>query len=705
MHERNTHGQPTRPVLSNPGPSWRLGVDVGGTFVDFASYHRDGGMTVHKVPAEPADLPGSIMRGIADLAARHGTDAGTFLGRMDLLVHGTTVATNAVLTGSGSRTGLLTTRGTRDALEMRRGVKEAPLDNKYEGPPPLVPRYLRLPVDERVDWNGEVLAELDAGSLETAVEALKSHEVEAVAVCLMHAYANDAHERRVAARLREALPDAYVTASSELLPQLGYYSRVSTAVLNSYVGPLLKSYLTSFAARLADAGFAGQLLIMNSGAGLMAPAEIIPRAAAALLSGPAAAPVAARLYAGASDCAVIDMGGTSLDISLASGGEPREVTEGRVGRYATALPMIDIRTIGAGGGSIARIDMGGSLQVGPESAGVVPGPACYGKGGTLPTCTDVDLLLGYLDAGYFLGGRIPLVREPAGRAVRQHLAGPLAVSVEEAAVAAYEVINAGIAAGVRDMIVDHGLDPEAMPMVVGGGAGPVHAAAVAMELGMRKVIVPRQSGVFCAVGMLFADLKHDLVRSYYASGEQPDPERWRALFGGMADQGRSTLVSEGARPEEVEVRYSADVRYLRQIHELRLPVDANLAERLRMDDLHARFDHLHERLFGYRLPEEPLEVVNLRTRCLARRRRPELPRVRTTGPATPAPTGAREAYSPGEMRFREFAVYRGDSMDGGCRLEGPVIVELPQTTVVVPAAFSVRLDEAGSFVLTRRDGS
>ena len=527
-------------------------------------------------------------------------------------------------------------------------------------------------------------------------------------MCLMHAYANDAHERRVAARLREALPDVYLTVSSELLPQSGYYSRVSTAVLNSYVGPLLKSYLLSLAARLAGAGFGGQLLIMNSAAGLMAPEEMIPRAAAALLSGPAAAPVAARVYAGAagaSDCAVIDMGGTSLDISLASGGEPREVTEGRVGRYATALPMIDIRTIGAGGGSIARIDAGGGLQVGPRSAGAAPGPACYGRGGTLPTCTDVDLLLGYLDPDYFLGGRMRLAREPAERAVREHLAGPLAVSVEEAAVAAYEVINADMAAGVRDMIVDHGLDPEAMPLVVGGGAGPVHAAAVAMELGMAQVIVPRQSGVFCAVGMLFADLKHDLVRSYYAAGEQLDPERWRALFAAMAAEGRRTLEAEGARPEDVEVRCSADLRYLRQIHELNLPVDEDLAECLEVDDLHTRFDALHERHFGYRLPEETLEVVNLRVRCVARRPRPELPRVGTEGAGTPALHGTRRAYSPGEMTFREFAVYRGDSMGAGCRLQGPVIVELPQTTLVVPAVFDVRLDEAGSFVLSRGGAS
>ena len=277
--------------------------------------------------------------------------------------------------------------------------------------------------------------------------------------------------------------------------------------------------------------------------------------------------------------------------------------------------------------------------------------------------------------------------------------------MEEAAAGAFEVLNAGMAAGIRDMIVDHGLDPETVPMVVGGGAGPVHAAAVAMELGVREVIAPRQSGVFCAVGMLFADLKHDLVRSCFASAERLDPDRWRTLFAAMAEEGHRTLVSEGARPEEVEVRYSADLRYLRQIHELNLPVDAGLAACLRTGELHARFDALHERLFGYALPEEVLEVVNVRVRCVARRPRPELPRTAGNGTPPPQPDGVRRAYSPGEMTFREFPVYRGDFMGGGCRLQGPAIVELAQTTLVVPSVFSLRVDEVGSFVLTQHDGA
>ena len=459
---------------------YRMGVDIGGTFVDFALWDSDGEMAVYKVPAEPGDLAGSIMRGIAQLAEQRGADVGTFLRATTLLVHGTTVATNAVLTGRGSRTALLTTRGTRDALEMRRGVKEEPLDNKYEPPAPMVPRYLRLPVDERVDWNGNVLEELDAGSLEAAVKALKFHEVEAVAVCLMHAYANGAHERRVAERLRAALPEAYLTVSSELLPQSGYYSRVSTAVLNSYVGPLLESYLLSLSAAFARSGFRGTT----------AHHELRGRTDVA----------GGDHSAGGSGAVVGSGGGAGGRAGLRRRSRSVRLRGHRHGRHESGhLPGVGRRTQGGyrGPGRALRHGVAddrhpharrrrrqhrpcrrgrGAFRWARRAPGRRPGPACYGKGGTLPTCTDVDLLLGYLDPRYFLGGRMPLLREPAERAVREHLAGPLGISVEEAAVAAFEVINAGMAAGIRDMIVDHGLDPEAMPMVVGGGAGPVHAA-------------------------------------------------------------------------------------------------------------------------------------------------------------------------------------------------------------------------------------
>jgi N-methylhydantoinase A len=679
-----------------------LGIDVGGTFVDFALAVPGGGLVTHKVLAEPADLAGSVLQGLAELAALGGQSRDELLRGLPLIVHGTTVATNAVLTHEGSRVGLLTTAGTRDALEMRRGIKEEVLNNKYAGPPPLVPRYLRLPVVERLDSAGEVLTPWDPASVDQALEVLAAQQVEAVAICFMHAYANDAHERAVAERVRVRLPGAYVTLSSELMPQLGYYQRVSTAVLNSYVGPLLSAYLLTLDARLRGTGFGGGLLIVNSTGGVMAPAEIARRAAAALVSGPAAGPIAGRLYAERQDsahCAVIDMGGTSLDMSLVWDGEPLVTAEGTIGRYALALPMIDIRTIGAGGGSIGWLDDGGVLHVGPQSAGAAPGPACYGRGGTLPTCTDANVLLGYVAPDSFLGGRMRLDCQAAERAVRDHLATPLGLSTDEAAVAMFEVIGASMSTGIRDMIVDRGLDPRALPLVVGGGAGPVHAGALAAELEIARVLIPRESAVFCATGMLFADLKYDLVQSYCVPLPRLDRDRWRAYYEGMAHRGQAALVAQRAPPASITVRYAADLRYTRQLHELTVPLSATDVAEADGDALHARFDALHERLFGYCLPDHALELVNVRATVVGRLPRPALPRLETRSRGAPAPRDRRRAYVPSRGTFEMIAVYGGEDLGPGGSVAGPALVELPQTTIVVPANFRLDRDDYGTFVL------
>lgn len=676
-----------------------LGIDVGGTFVDFALAEPGGGLVNHKVLADPRDLAGSVLQGLAALG---GQSRDELLRELPLIVHGTTVATNAVLTHGGNRVGLLTTAGTRDVLEMRRGIKEEVLNNKYQGPPPLIPRHLRLPVVGRLDSAGEVLTPWEPASVDRALDTLAAQQVEAVAICFMHAYANDAHERAVAERVHARLPGAYVTLSSELLPQLGYYQRVSTTVLNSYVGPLLSSYLRALAERLWAAGFGGGLLIVNSTGGVMAPEEIARRAAAALVSGPAAGPIAGRLYAEQQDsahCAVIDMGGTSLDMSLVWDGEPLVTAEGTIGRYALALPMIDIRTIGAGGGSIGWLDDGGVLHVGPQSAGAAPGPACYGRGGTLPTCTDANMLLGYVAPESFLGGQMRLERDAAERAVRDHLATPLGLSTDQAAVAMFEVIGASMATGIRDMIVDRGLDPRALPLVVGGGAGPVHAGVLAAELGIARVIVPRESAVFCATGMLFADLKYDLVQSYCVPLPRLDGDRWRALYAGMASKGQAALVDQGAPPAGLVMRYAADLRYTRQLHELTVPLSAADVAAADVDELHTLFDALHERLFGHCLPDHPLELVNVRATVVGRRPRPALPRLETRARSAAAPRGCRRAYVPSRGTFEAVAVYGGEDVGPGHRLDGPALVELPQTTIVVPAEFQLDRDEYGTFVL------
>lgn len=681
----------------------RLGIDVGGTFVDFALAFPAGDLLTHKALADPSDLAGSVLKGLEDLASLQGESCRSFLSHLDLMVHGTTAATNAVLTRNGNRTGLITTAGTRDALEMRRGIKEEPLNNKYQAPPPLVPRYLRLPVTERMNSAGKVLIALDRRSVDEAIAVLDSYKVESVAICLMHSYANDSHELAVAARVRQLLPETYITVSSDLMPQLGYYSRLSTTVLNSYVGLLLRSYLVDLSGRLVSAGYSGRLLIMNSAGGVMSPNEISERAVTALLSGPAAGPIAGRLYTrdhGIENFAVIDMGGTSLDISLAFNGEPIVTREGRIDRYGIGLPMIDIRTIGAGGGSIAWLDEGGALHVGPQSAGALPGPACYGSGGEFPTCTDADVLLGFIEPDYFLGGRMKLDRSAAENSIRTHLANPLGLSMDEAAISVFEVINANMAAGIRDMIVDHGLDPRATPLVVGGGAGPVHAGALASELGISQVIIPRQAGVFCAIGMVFTDLKYDLVRSYYVPLSQLDSERWRAIFESMARKAYGAMLAQTSRPENIETRFSADLRYSRQMHELTVPLTSDQVARPDTEEIHNLFDRLHDHLFGYCLPHQSLDLVNLRATCIGRLAKPATQRSQVTHEDSSLPNKLRRAYVSARRRFEKSPVYAGEDFVSGVTVEGPTIVELPETTIVVPVDFSIRCDPHENFVLT-----
>src|SRR6266849_5911527 len=424
--------------------SYSIGIDVGGTFTDLVLLDNDvGSLVQHKTPSTPDDPSRGVVAGIDELAGLAGLEREALLEQVELIVHGTTVTTNAVLTETGAKTGLLTTEGFRDVLEMRRGVRSRShlYDNKYVAPPPLVPRYLRQPVRERVDVRGVVRAPLDEGSVRDALELLRRERVEAVAVCFMHSYAEPAHEQRAAEILQELAPELHLAVSSEILPQVRLNDRVSTTVMSAYVGPVLQGYITRLIAALADASFTGTLLVMQSNGGV-ATAEVVARnPASTVLSGPAGGPVAALAFTrarGSDDCVLVDMGGTSFDATVVKDGEVQVTRHGEISRHAIALPMIDVHTIGAGGGSIGWLDDGGLLHMGPRSAGASPGPAAYGRGGEEPTCTDADLVLGYIDPGYFLGGRMPLSLERAHEAVERRIADPLGLDTVAAAAAMAE---------------------------------------------------------------------------------------------------------------------------------------------------------------------------------------------------------------------------------------------------------------------------
>jgi N-methylhydantoinase A len=675
--------------------SYRIGIDVGGTFTDFLLL-SDSVRLVHKTSSTPDDPSRGFVTGLSELAAELDTTLEGFVAELDLIVHGTTVTRNALLTRTGARTGLLVTEGFRDTLALRDGRREEPYNNRLAPPSPLVPRYLRLPVRGRVDYKGDELAPLDAGDVRAAVETFRAEGVEAVAISFMHSPTEPRQERGARDLVAEWIPDAYITASSDLVPQVRYYDRTSTTVLNAYVGPVISRYLSALTSRLEELGFEGVLLIMQSNGGVATPAEISERAALSLLSGPAAGPTAGLWQLaphGLRDCITVDMGGTSFDTALVSGGEPLLMVDGVIDRWRLTLPTIDIHSIGAGGGSIAWLDQGGLLHVGPQSAGAQPGPACYGRGGTQPTVTDADLILGYLGEDSFEHGGMRLDRDAAVAAF-EPLAAGLGLSVDEAAAGVYELVNVTMATGVREVSVRRGLDPRDFPLVVAGGAGPLHAAAIARELDVAALLVPRESAIFCAAGMLLSDFRHDYVRAHTTALVDADPVELGALFEGMSSVGRDTLAREGVTGRAVEMRTWLDLRYIGQWHELTVAVDVPLD----VAAVATAFHEEHDRVFGHASPGAQIEMLALRLSAMGRTEKPELAR----GPddvEIDAPGGERPMWDPDERAHRRTPVWDGRQLTVSSTLSGPAIVELSNTTIVVPRGFTLGVDAHGAFAV------
>ncbi len=550
---------------------------------------------------------------------------------------------------------------------------------------------------------------MSSADVDAAIDAFVAAGVEAVAVSFMHAYANPDHEAAALEQLRERMPDAYLSASSDILPQVRFYERTSTTVLNAAVGPILKRYLDRLTGRLADNGFAGTLLIMQSNGGVTAPAVAADLAASTLLSGPAAGPIAGRALAarhGRDSFITIDMGGTSFEASMVRGGAPAITTSATVNRFAMALPTADIKTIGAGGGSIAWIDGGGLLRMGPQSAGAKPGPACYGLGGDAPTCSDANLILGLLSADFFAGGRIRLDTEQAETAIRTRVAEPLGMSLVEAAAGMYRVMNVNMASAIREISVERGFDPRDFPLICAGGAGAIHAAMIARELGIGEIVVPREASIFCASGMMQTDLRHDYVRSCAAplTPEGLDRARFDALWAEMAEDGRRTLAGEGVAGDRQRFVPALDLRYLGQYHEVRVEDVPQAA----LDDFDLAaiadlFHAAHDRLYGYSLKEEGtgIELVNLRLTAFGITDKPEAtPEPEADADPSAAKKGRRPVYLADQGDFAEVAVFDGDLLRHGNRLAGPAIVETVVTTIFVPPGFGLAVDPYRNCILT-----
>ena len=686
--------------------SYRIGIDVGGTFTDYLLLDERGGTRAHKVLSTPADPSQAVLQGLGELAAGIGLSLSEFLRRVEIIVHGTTVTTNAVLTGRTARAGLITTQGFRDALEMRRGVRESFYDNKLTAPRPLVPRRLRLPVRGRIDHRGSELEPLSLDDVGQAVSVLQASGVDAVAISFMHAYANPAHEEAAAELVARRMPDAYLSVSSRVLPQVRFYERTSTTVLNAVVGPILRRYVDNLRRRLADGGYEGALRIMQSNGGVTSPEAVAALAASTLLSGPAAAPtagLAALRPHGEDSFITVDMGGTSFDAALVVGGAPSITTSSSVSRFALALPSMDIVTIGAGGGSIAWID-DGLLKMGPQSAGADPGPACYGRGGAEPTCSDANLVLGYLSPDFFAGGRIRLDADAARAAIERGVAAALGMDPVRAAHGMYQVMNVNMASAIREISVQKGWDPREFPLVCAGGAGAIHAAMIARELGIRRVLVPRDAAIFCASGMLRTDLKHDFVRSHAAVLGDATTSRGRigALVDEMTAEADAVLESEGIASGRRRLSYALDLRYRGQYHEVSVAVSAGQLRDGEWEAIREAFHARHDRLYGYALRDEatPVEIVSVRLSAVGVTDKPPPVEVPFDGAdARHALKGSRAVFQPEAGEFRDTPVFDGDRLRHGNRLQGPAIVEKVTTTIFVPAGFALAVDALGGCVL------
>jgi N-methylhydantoinase A len=682
--------------------AWRIGIDIGGTFTDVAMVEEDTGhIAIAKLPTTPRDFGQAVIDGI-----RQGLDANRIdPAGVSLLSHATTVVTNALLENKGARAGFVATRGMRDILELRRSSRADLYDLLQDAPAVLVPRRWRFEITERIDAQGEVVTPLAEDELPGLIETIRDAGLQTVAVSFLFSFLNDAHEKRVGAALRAALPGIAVYLSSEVLPEIREFERASTTAVCAVVGPVLASYLDRLQSAISQLGLP-KLFVMGSSGGVFDIAEGLRMPAMAVESGPAAGVIAASL-AGRQlrrpNLISFDMGGTTAKASVIAGGEVSVTAEYEVGGAGHAnrwmhgtghpirVPVIDLAEVSAGGGSIAWVDPGGALKVGPRSAGAAPGPAAYGAGGTLPTVTDADVVLGYLDPQALLGGALRIDLEAAERAIETAIARPLGLTAPEAAARIVEVVNSNMAQALRIVSIERGHDPQEFSLIAFGGAGPVHAVALAEELQIPEVIVPPAPGAFSALGLVASDLKRDYSRTLYADLGDIDPRRVADVITGMEQAGREMLYTARVPPERQVLLRQADVRYRRQAYELTVPIGDGEITRATLDALAEAFHARHEQTYGHANRSEHVQLVNLRLTALGRL--PDLVLAQRADPAS-ARLRKREVWFAG-IGFTPTPVHWRDGLLSGTQVNGPAIIEAMDSTTVVPPGWHARIDELG----------
>lgn len=691
---------------------YRIGIDVGGTFTDLVCIDEDGRIKVVKVSSTPEDS--SI--GIENTLMKAGID----LKNVDLLSHGTTIGANTVIQNKGATTAIITTKGFRDIIELRRGqrVINNPMDmynlqmdlpqDYVGGYDPLVTRPFRFEVPERIDYKGNVVKELDEHSVEQIAQLIREREIKAVAICYLFSFINPEHEQRTKVILQELLPELYISVSSDILPVIREYERLSTTVVNAYIMPAMQSYLLNLHNKLMNRGFKKDFYLMQSGGGIISSELAGLRPVYTIDSGPAGGVTAAAQLGtaiGFPDIISFDMGGTTAKVCVIKDGKPSVTTEFWVdNKYFIGAPVLDMVEIGAGGGSIAWIDIAGAVHVGPQSAGADPGPACYKRRGTEPTVTDADLVLGYINSEYFLGGEMKVDIEASKIAIKEKIADKLNMDIVEAAYGVYRLVNANMLGAMRIVTVQRGYDPRDFSLLVSGGTAAIHAVKLAQELHIPRVIVPTSPGAFSALGLITADAAYDVYRSYTAVTSQADPEQMHGIYNEMREESISKIKDIGFRRDAITLRYFSGMRYVGQAHEVRLEVPAEIVENRMdhdsVDKLADMFHQRHENLYSHSSPNAAVEFITLSVSAIGPV--PKVPMFEITmgtGSADQAKKATRMVY------FEEFNSYIGCPtferalLRANNVLVGPAIVEQMDTTIVIPPKHTAKVDQYGNIII------
>jgi N-methylhydantoinase A len=678
-----------------------VGIDIGGTFTDLVAVDESGALRIEKVPSTPPDFEQGIRRAFQDAKLR-GEE-------VSVILHGTTVATNTVITKTGAKTGLITTEGFRDLLELRRGNRGVLYDLMWDPPPPLVRRRDRLTVKERVDYAGQVVTPLDEAEARHKIEVLQKRGVESLAVCFLNGFVNPEHERTVKEIIKELFPDVYVSVASDVLPQPPEFERTSTVVANAYIGPSSSRYISRVSATLREVGYDGNILIMHSGGGLVTTESATEVPVRLAQSGPAAGVIAAAAIGkatGRKDLISLDMGGTSADIAVIFGGEPRITPEFDIEWGVPVLfPTIDMVTIGAGGGSIAWLDAAGYPKSGPQSAGAIPGPVAYGQGGTEPTNTDANIALGRLNPDTFLGGKMSIDVVLAREAIREKISEPLGLDVEQAAAGILRISNNNMSAALRLVTIQRGYDPREMSLISFGGAGGLHCAELAREMEIPEVIVPPLPGIVSALGLLFADLRHDLVQAYIAETTDVDFAATSAMFESMETEARRRLEQETEPGSAIEISRAIDFRYAGQVRTITIGLDeGDSFDAVLLGRTVEHFHEEHEREFGYARREFPVETAALRVAGRGETIKvalEALARAIAVEEGDPV-KGTRDVYF-AEHGYVATTIYERGRLASGFEFRGPAILEEMDSTVLVPPGCNATVDDLRNAIL-RFDG-